>query len=152
MSTIDCEVIDAAGAAVVLLNTPVSPAWLKTFTAVRAFRPVYDLDQLSSLLVTVVSKDETPTKGSRLKTDNVVSFDVGIQQRVKTDADTDILMRLRRQVRTLLEQGLPPIGTYPNGLTWMATVGDPIYSPEHLKKGLFTSVLTFSYFTRMVRK
>jgi hypothetical protein len=159
MST-NARVIDVAIAAVTLLNSgPVQATFgAQTFTAVRGYRPTYDLKaHKAGLKVTVIPAVLNESPFLRLTINSQVGVDVGVQNFVGSpvaatqDANCDALMLLVEQIKQVLELGL----TLPEAKVdcgWQATENDPIFFPDHLREhNVFTSVPRFTYLTRRTR-
>lgn len=144
--------IDVANAVVTELNAaPVPPAtgFSQAFTAVRAYRPVFDLTELKTLKVTVVPKSIDITSMMRHANQNDVAVDVAVQKKVNPDdlSELDGLMALTEQIGDFFR--LRRLTALPSAI-WMKTENNPVYSPDHLEtKQVFTSVLTFTF--RVVR-
>jgi hypothetical protein len=146
--------IDIADAVVTALNAaPVPPAtgFTPTFTAVRAYRPEFDLVDLKNLRVSVVPKAIEITSLGRRANQHDVGVDVAVQQKVDL-ADTatlDGLMLLVQQIADFLRLRRIDLADGASAM-WVKTENTPIYSPDHLEtKQVFTSVLTFTF--RVVR-
>lgn len=157
--TTNARAIDVAIAAVALLNSaPAQAGFNQTFTAVRAYRPQYDLTTHKlGLKVTVIPATLTDSPLARRTVQGLVAIDVGIQKYVKDpsqatmDASTDSLMLLVEQVKQVLEAGLT-LAEANIDCGWQQTENDPIFFPDHLwERGVFTSVPRFTYFTRRAR-
>ena len=146
--------INVADALVTLLNAaPVPPAtgFTPTFTAERAYRPQFDLEELQTLRVSVVPKAiEIQTLGRRANQHDI-SIDVAVQQKVDVadSAALDTLMALVQQIADFVRLRRIDLAGGSSAV-WIKTDNTPIYSPEHLEtKQVFTSVLTFTF--RVVR-
>jgi hypothetical protein len=145
-------ILDMADAVVAELNAAQqapAPGFGLPFTAVRAYRPTYDLTELKTLKVTVVPKGIEIVNITRNANQNDVSVDVAVQQKVDPDDSTqmDALMALVEKLGDFFR--LRRLASFPTAL-WTKTENVPIYSPEHLEtKQVFTSVLTFTF--RVVR-
>jgi hypothetical protein len=143
--------IDIADAVVAELNGPRPPGqeFSPAFTAVRAYRPQFELPDLKTLRVTVVPKAIEITGMARTVNQHDVSIDVAVQKKVAAadDAELDALMVLVERIADLFR--LRRLSMFPTAL-WQRTLNVPIYSPEHLEqKQVFTSVLTLSF--RVIR-
>ena len=126
------------------------------FTAVRAYRPQFDLVALKELRVSVVPRSIVIEMLDRRSNQNDVSVDVAVQQKVDPD-DTqsiDALMVLVQKIADYLRLKRLTLVDGTSGATsgggasgvWIKTENVPIYSPEQLEtKQVFTSVLTFTY-------
>ena len=115
------------------------------FTALRHYRPQFDLAELKMLRVSVVPKGITITSLGRGLNQHDVAVDVAVQQKVDAAEATslDELMNLVQQIADSLR--LRRLASLPTAI-WIRTENQPIYSPEHLEtKGVFTSVLTCTF-------
>src|ERR1051326_5241836 len=106
----DARPINVANAAVALLNSPsVQSGFVRTFTAVRAYRPIADLTTLKAATqpsVIVVAKGLDTSPLTRQTVDDHVSLDVGIQAYVDPANEVavcDVLMKLVEQIKQVLE-------------------------------------------------
>lgn len=115
------------------------------FTAVRFYRPQFDLAQLKTLRVSVVPKFITITNLGRTLNQHEVAVDVAVQKKVDA-ADTASLDALMETVQQIADQlRLKRLTTRPDAI-WVKTENQPIYALEHLEsKGVFTSVLTVTF-------
>ncbi len=152
----DARLVDAAKAAVTAMNAgPAQAGFAQTFTAVRAYRPVYNLTAFKSALrVTVVPKAIDEKMLARLTVEADVAIDVAVQGFIDAASEVsecDSLMLLMQQIKTVLEKGLTlPEANLDCG--WRETVNDPAFDPDHLKQfSVFTSIATLSYLTRRAR-
>lgn len=151
----NARAIDVAIAVVARLNDPAVQAGFGalTFTAVRGYRPIYDLKNYrAGLKVTVMSSGLKESPLNRQQVEGDVSIDVAVQDKIATDADCDALMLLVEQVKQALETVLSLAdGPFPFA-SWIGTDNEPIYSPRHLQKfKVFTSVPSFTFRTRRLR-
>lgn len=123
----------------------------QTFTAVRAYVPQYELEDLDTLRVVVVAASDTFTRGSRGASNNHdVEVHVAVMKRppatVLPGADetawTDALRYLVEEVgdRCLtIALTDPPVRC-------ARVVNDPIWAPEHLReRRQFTSLLRLTF-------
>ena len=143
-------ITDIAAAVVTELNAPPSPFSLP-FTAVRAYRPAFDLVALKSLQVTVVAKGVEISSLARSTNQHDVTVDVAVQKKVAPEAaglaELDGLMTLTEEIADFLR--LKRLTAFPTAL-WNKTIHVPVYAPEHLEqKQVFTSVLSMTF--RVVR-
>lgn len=120
----------------------------QAFTAVRSYRPDFDLPELATLRVSVVPKADTTSAATRTDDFHEVSVDIGVQQRVpQGDRDAlDALLTLMQELGDFLKRrrldGVP-------AATWVRTANEPVFDPDHLaEKSVFTSVLTVTYRVR----
>jgi len=134
--------IAVADAVVADLN---AAAFSQAFTAVRYYRPVFDLAAMDALHVSVVPKAMTSEVLSRSRTQDEYQVDVAVQRKVAAEADLDPLLALVEEIadhvrfkRLTLAGGGEAV--------WMRTENQPVYAPEHLDElRQFTSVLTLAF-------
>ena len=136
------RIADIAGAVVTALN---GHTFSQTFTAARAYLPVFDLKDMEDLRVTVVPRGvEMSTAGRGLAASDV-QIDVAVQKKLSADtggdnAEIDALMGLVQEIAEFIRS----TGRFGDG-SWVRTENVPIYSPEHLGElRQFTSVLTLT--------
>lgn len=138
-----------ADAVVTELNGAPAGTFAQAFTAVRHYRPQFDLAELKTLRVSVVPKGIGITGLMRNANQHDVSIDVAVQKKVTAGdgAELDGLMLLSEQIADFFR--LRRLSALPEAL-WTKTDNVPVYSPEHLEqKQVFTSVLTLTF--RVVR-
>jgi len=138
-------IIDIADAIVAELN---GESFSQPFTAERAYKPTFDLQEMQDLHVTVVPKELASQQSSRSMVQQDFQIDIGIQKKLEADdAETDALMALVEEIADFFRRGR--LEAVPNaGL--IRTENAPVFSPEHLSElRQFTSVLTLTY--RMLR-
>jgi hypothetical protein len=112
------------------------------FTAVRAYRPLFDLEDMSSVHVTVVPRELELVTAGRLLTQTDMQIDVGVQQKLTT-ADNDELDKLMDLVQDVAD--FIALTRQFGGGAWLKTENRPIYSQEHMAElRQFTSVLTLT--------
>ena len=117
----------------------------QTFTAVRAYRPTYDLKDLQSLKVTVVPHALEGELVTRADAQEQHQIDVAVQKKVNVDSldAVDPLMLLVEQIKDLL------LGEHPSTMataTCIRATNEPIYDPALMQeKRVFCSVLTLTY-------
>jgi hypothetical protein len=150
--------IDVAAAVVSLLNSgPVQAGLSQAFTAVRAYRPLFDLTQhKAGLKVSVVPVSLDTDAFSRGKVRELVSVDVAVQNWVDPNSETaqcDALMWLVEQIKEVLEApGALVLADAPTDCGWQGTSTDPLFEQDHLlHESVFTCVPTFAYLTRRAR-
>jgi hypothetical protein len=140
MSVID----DIAAAVVTEMNGAPSGTFNQTFTAQQFYVPLFDLEDLSALHVSIVPKGRIEEASQRNATMNEYSVDVAIQQKVPDWTDTSIgpLLNLAEQIGDFLRlKRLPG----PNAM-WARTEHRSLYSAAQLKENsLFVSVMTFTF-------
>lgn len=117
----------------------------QSFTAVRGYIPMYKLDEIDSLKVTVMLRTDERENIARGMTGNRVTVDVAIQKRFDSHANSaiDPLMVLGREIQRHFERLRLP------GMEEAAHTGtenEPAYIPEHMMEWRqFTSVISLSY-------
>ena len=137
-------IADIADAVVAALN---GHQFSKEFTAVRAYRPEYDLRELADLHVTVVPKAVEMTTAGRGLAQTDIQIDLAVQKKLSScdnseiDALMGIVQEIAEFVRSTGRFGLPLGGD----AVWVRAENAPIYSQEDLgEMRLFTSVLTLT--------
>jgi len=115
------------------------------FTALRHYQPVYDLQEMKSLHVTVVPRAADTAVLDRTNCKDTVQIDIAVQKKLTsvTLEEIDPYMDLVQEISDFFKQrrlkNLPVV-------IWIGTSNKPIYSPEHLQQlHQFTSVLTLSF-------
>jgi hypothetical protein len=134
--------VDIADAVVAELN---DASFSREFTAVRSYRPQYDLAEMSTLHVTVVPKAVVIAAVTRSGVQYDVSVDVAVQQHLESEdaAAIDPLMDLVEEIADFFR--LNPLSACPN-VSWVKTENHPVYSPQHLEEfRQFTSVLMLTF-------
>jgi len=142
-------VIAIAAAVVAELNSAPAGTFVQPFTAMRHYRPQFDLTQLKTLRVSVVPRGISITGLMRQANQHDTSVDVAVQKKVNPAdvAELDGLMLLSEQIADFFR--FRRLTSLPEAL-WTKTENVPVYSPEHLEtKQVFTSVLTLTF--RVVR-
>ena len=135
-------IVDIADAVVAELN---AGQFSQAFTAVRSYRPQYDLSEMTTLHVTVVPKGVEMVTVSRNSVQHDVSVDVAVQKKLETESNAEIdpLMALVEELADFFR--LRRLAACPNAV-WMKTENEPVYSPGHLEElRQFTSVLTLTF-------
>jgi hypothetical protein len=130
-------IADIADAVVAALN---GHQFSQEFTAMRAYRPEYDLRELADLRVTVVPKSVEMTTAGRGLAQSDIQIDLAVQRKLSSgdNAEIDALMGLVQEVAEFIRS----TGRFGDAV-WVKTENSPIYAPEHLgEMRLFTSVLT----------
>lgn len=135
-------IIDIADAVVTELS---SGSFSLSFVPQRRVLPEYELSGLNSLLVTVVPRGVEITGSSRSTSQLDYQIDIGIQQKVGKNVDSDVatLVTFADEVmKFMLRRVLSGVPS----ARWLQLVHEPIYSPDHLADRLtFTSVMTLTY-------
>jgi len=115
------------------------------FTAARVALPLFKLQDMGTLHVTVVPRAVEVSLGSRRDNSYEMGVDVAVQQRLaNVDNDTvDALIALVQEIvdhMTRLHLGES------SEARWRGTTVEPLYSPEHLREmRQFTSVIRLDY-------
>lgn len=149
----DATVIELADAIAALLT---AGSYSQEFTAVRKYRPVYKLEELSTLRVTVVPREIGEELASRAMVYETHKVDIAIQKQLSASADEDMesaelltvadgLMYLAQELRdALILDTLNLPGDV--DAKCLSTQNAPIYDPEHFEKHrCFSSVITATY-------
>ena len=139
------NIMDIADAVAAELNAAPDGTFSQSFTAVRKVIPAYELSELSELKVTVVPKAVEITSAMRSGSQHDLVVDIGIQQKISKDVDTDVesLMSFVDEIAAYLtKRKLTDVPW----AAWVSIKNEPPYVPEHLlEKRTFTSVLTITY-------
>jgi len=112
------------------------------FTAARAYRPVFDLKDMTDLHVTVVPKGVELTTAGRGLAQSDVQIDIGVQKKLAAsdNAEIDALVGLVQEIAEFI-RATRRFGE----AAWVKIENTPIYSQEHLGElRQFTSVLTLT--------
>jgi len=139
-------VIDIADAVVAALNGEDGPKVGQPpagLSAVRAYRPAYDLKDMKDLHVTVVPKGLEIAMAGRGLAQNDAQIDVAVQRKLASadNAEIDALMGLVERIAEFVRSRDRLAGA-----AWVKTENVPIYSLEHMEQlRQFTSVLTFTF-------
>lgn len=141
-SSIAQAVVETLNAAAVAVPSPFGRV---TFTAQRLNEALFDLADMKTLHVTVVARSADIEVADRSHLGTEIKVDVAIQQKVagNTPAIIDPMNDLVEQFITLLSKPARLAG-YPAAM-WRKTENPMLYIPEHLKKDLFSSVITLTY-------
>lgn len=135
-------VVQIADAVVAELN---AGTFAEPFTAQRLFSPVFDLQDMQTLHVSVVPRSVTSQPASRSSGFYDYAIDIGVQKKLNSEDPAEVEDRL-----SLVEA----IGEYLRNrkltsmpeASWVKTENAPVYVPEHLDQlRQFTSVLTVTY-------
>jgi hypothetical protein len=115
------------------------------YTALRLYRPSYSKEQLATLRVSVVPKDEDIKRLSRSHIQTECKIDVGVQQRVKSTSDTEALDRLTTFVEDIVKLfDQKPLSYMANAYSVLPKPL-PIYDPDTLEdEQVFLSVATLT--------
>jgi len=135
-------IIDVADAVTASLN---AGSFNLAFEATRQYQPVFELQDLQTLQVSVVPKSIAITTASRDRGFFDCRVDIGIQKKVDPDepAELDSLMVLVEQIVDHLR--MERLAAMP-AAAWVEITNEPVFAPEHLEQWRqFTSVLTIAY-------
>jgi hypothetical protein len=135
-------VVTIADAVTTALN---AGGFAQPFTAVRLYRPQFELKDMDTLHVTVVPRGLTIQPASRGIDQHDYQVDVAVQKRLATEnaAEIDSLMELVEQIGDRFRHKV--LETDPPAM-WMKSENAPIYAPEHLEQlRQFTSVVTLTF-------
>ena len=112
--------------------------------AERQYLPLFELEQLKDLRVTVVPKSQAIEATSRSTNQHDIDIDIAVQKKLPqtTPAEIDPLMVL---VQELADHFRFKRLTSPDAV-WIKTQNEPVYAPEHLDRfRVFTSILTLTF-------
>ncbi len=138
-------IVEIAEAVVTQLN---AASLSQTFTAQRNYLPIYELEHLKELRVTVVPKGIAISSAGRGSNQYDVEIDIAVQQKLTntTAAEIDPLLALVEEITDLFR--LRRL-TAPDAV-WVKSQNEPVYVQEHLDQfRVFTSVLTLTF--RVIR-
>lgn len=139
-------ITDIADAVVQDLN---AGTFSQSFTAERHYLPVYELEDIKDLRVTVVPKGVTIQSTGRNSNQHDAAIDIAVQKKLDAiDSSTiDPLMALVDEIADSFR--FKRLDSYPNAI-WVNTQNQPVYAPEHLDQlRVFTSILTLTF--RVIR-
>lgn len=132
-------IADLADLLVAALN---AGTFSESFTAARRPIPLFNLEELKDLTVTVVPRTLETTMLTRRHDMHEIAIDIAIQKRVESEDNDELdpLLNLVQEINDAVNR------TDLGGAKWLKTENDPIYAPDHLhEKRVFTSVLTVTY-------
>jgi hypothetical protein len=114
------------------------------FTAQRLYLPVFDLQSMSELKVTVVPKGITTSSLDRSRDNFDYQIDVAVQKKTPNEIEIiDSLMLLVEEIGDHFRSN--PLASYP-GARCTGVENTPVYAPDHLLElRQFTSVLTLTF-------
>ena len=114
------------------------------FTAQRLYLPVFDLQGMSQLKVTVVPKGITSASLDRSRDSFDYQIDVAIQKKTPNEiVAIDSLMLLVEEIGDYFRSN--PLSSFP-GARCTNVENLPVYAPDHLHElRQFTSVLTLTF-------
>lgn len=132
------KLVEIANALVTSLN---DGTFSEAFTAVRLYQPIFQLDEMETLHLTVVAKSVVRSGASRSKYQYDYSVDVAIQKRTdRSIAALDAMVYLTEEIADHLSRSTLA------GATLIGLLNEPVVAPDHLDElGQFTTVLTFTY-------
>lgn len=121
-----------------------------TVTAARAYVPVADVKDLTTLRVTVVPRDLAAAADTRHTDLFTYNVDVAVQKVLPADVSAiDPYMRLVEQIADVFRG--KALAGYTDA-TCTAIANAPIYDPGHMdEKRVFTSVITLTFVVRRDR-
>jgi len=118
---------------------------VRSFTAVRYYLPVFTLEDMKTLHVSVVPKSVAEQIDTRNTTQGEYQVDIAVQKQADPSdlAEIDSLAAFVQEIADFFR--FKRLENYESAL-WVATLNQPIYSAEHLEKmHQFTSVLTLTF-------
>ncbi len=121
----------------------------QTVDAKRHYLPLFDLQDMQNLHVTVVPKGVAIQPGGRAHNQHDYEIDVAVQKKLSTgdNEEIDPLLTLVDEIADHFR--LKRLDSFPNAM-WVKTENSPVYAVEHLDQlAQFTSVLTLTF--RMMR-
>ena len=114
------------------------------FTAIRLYQPVYALQDMKALHVSVVPRGVVSSVLDRSRAQHDIQVDIAVQKKYASDATEalDPLMELVQQIADYFQ--MRPLAEI--GAVWVRSENKPIYAPEHMQElRQFTSILTVTY-------
>jgi hypothetical protein len=121
----------------------------QSFNATRHYLPIYDLQDMKNLHVTVVPKGVVIQPGGRAHNQHDYQIDVAVQKKLSTgdNEEIDPLLTLVDEIADHFR--FKRLDSFPNAM-WVKTENAPVYAVEHLDRfRQFTSVVTLTF--RMMR-
>jgi hypothetical protein len=114
------------------------------FTPTVKMMPGFELQDLSTLRVTVVPRSMEITNETRGLVKKECIIDIGVQKKISDiETDTAALLTLSEQIIDYMRNR--PLSGYSDA-RWIKTENDPIYSQEHLfSKRVFSGLITLTY-------
>jgi hypothetical protein len=114
------------------------------FNAQRLYLPIFDLQAMSELKVTVVPKSISSSSLDRSRDNFDYQIDIAIQKKTPNDlAVIDSLMLLVEEIGDHFRSS--PLSSFP-GARCTSVENTPVYAPDHLQElRQFTSVLTLTF-------
>ena len=134
-------IVQLADAVVADLN---ATTFSQPFTAQRSYLPRWKLEELATIRVTVVPKDDVGERASRAQWQEDYQLDVAIQQRLGANetAQMDALVLLGQELADYFKSR-NPAGDL---ATLVAVAFAPLFDPDHLEKHkTLTTVLNLTF-------
>ena len=134
-------IVQLADAVVADLN---AATFSQPFTAQRSYLPRWKLEELATIRVTVVPKDDVGERSSRAQWQEDYQLDVAIQQRLGANetAQMDALVLLGQELADYFKSR-NPAGDL---ATLVAVAFAPLFDPDHLEKHkTLTTVLNLTF-------
>ena len=134
-------IVQLADAVVTDLN---AATFSQSFTAQRSYLPRWKLEELATIRVTVVPKDDVGERASRAQWQEDYQLDVAIQQRLNANetAQMDALVLLGQELADYFKSR-NPAGDL---ATLVAVAFAPLFDPDHLEKHkTLTTVLNLTF-------
>lgn len=134
-------ILQIADALVTDLN---AQTFSQPFTAVRCYLPRHKLEDLATIQVCVVPKDDVGQRASRAQWQQDYKIDLAIQQKLGDDEQTqmDGLLLLGQEIADFLKAH--PLSGNPAALIECGYA--PLFDPEHLEKHkTLTTVLNLTF-------
>ncbi len=134
-------IVQLADAVVADLN---AATFSQAFTAQRSYLPRWKLEELATIRVTVVPKDDVGERASRAQWQEDYQLDVAIQQRLGANetAQMDALVLLGQELADYFKSR-NPAGDL---ATLVAVAFAPLFDPDHLEKHkTLTTVLNLTF-------
>lgn len=123
--------------------------WSEAFTAVRSFRPSYDLKALKTMRVPVVPASQELEILDRQGAKYDPAVDVGVMKKIAATDDEGILAEIDANmavVQAMIDFCLGKRFTGASEYICIGASNVPIYSVEHLDRfNQFTSVIRFAF-------
>ena len=139
--TMPAAIIQLADAIVADLNTA---TFGQAFIAQRTYLPRWKLEELATIRVTVVPKDDIGERASRAQWQEDYHIDVAIQQRLAANEQEqlDALIGLAEELADYFKSRNPT----GNLATLIAVAFAPLFDPEHLEKHkTLTTVINLTF-------
>jgi len=136
------RVVDVAQAVTDELN---GESFSQAFTATRQYLPVFDLQEMAALHVTVVPKSVETTSFDRGRYVHDITVDVAVQKKLTGDDTTDVdpLMALVQEIAEHFQEARLLAAVQ---AVLVRVENAPVYAQEHMhEKRQFTSLLSFTF-------